>query len=150
MFFDENEGWSEISEELVDKVNAVGNFNMGLYDLNKSIIYQMGELNFGDIKIYNDKVDLMNNFRNNTRNKFYLMYGKEISYFTLFMVNNGEEDTDLARSVLDCLEHLGPVYSIEYTKDRDAIEIWVCQKINNEMTCLYLFPYDAGIVPIKE
>jgi hypothetical protein len=35
------------------------------------------------------------------------------------------------------------------TEDDNAIEIWV-MKDNNEATCLYLFPYDDGLVKVGE
>ena len=74
-----------------------------------------------------------------------MMYGKEISYFTLFKVI----DKDLFGStVVDCIPCIGVVKAIDLTETGDAIEIWVIN--NNEPTCLYLFPYDMGLVQVGE
>ena len=35
------------------------------------------------------------------------------------------------------------------TENKDAIEIWI-QQDNGESTCLYLFPYDTGMVQVGE
>ena len=57
-------------------------------------------------------------------------------------------------AVAECLANIGQVYSIELTANKDAIEIWVRMypKVAEEestLTCMYLFPYDGGIVMIK-
>lgn len=83
-------------------------------------------------------------------NKCYMLYGKEIGYFTLFMRDsyNWEIETlDLA--VMECLANVGPVYSIELTANKDAIEIWVKDTQRDLLTCMYLFPYDNGVVKLK-
>lgn len=117
------------------------NISMGLYELNKSIIKQIGTLD----DLY-DKMDLINEFQKSADNTFYMLYGKEISYFTVFHVNSIVKET-LGSAVIDCLESVGDIYSIEYTEDKSAIEIWVGQD-DDEVTCMYLFPYDSGIVDI--
>jgi hypothetical protein len=38
---------------------------------------------------------------------------------------------------------------MDLTAAGDAVEIWV-QPENSEPTCLYLFPYDSGIVQVGE
>ena len=118
-----------------------------LYELNRSIIEQQGIIKEEDV------VRAITDIRylaNSTNNKCYMMYGKEIGYFTLFMRDsyNWEIETlDLA--VMECLANVGPVYSIELTPDKDAIEIWVKDVQSDILTCMYLFPYDNGIVRIK-
>ena len=53
--------------------------NMNLYDFNKSIVAQLP-----DIEDFNEKIDLINEFYQVSNNQYYMLYGKEISYFTLF------------------------------------------------------------------
>jgi hypothetical protein len=50
---------------------------------------------------------------------------------------------------MECLINVGPVYSIGLTADKGAIEIWVKDTEKDVLTCMYLFPYDNGIVRIK-
>jgi hypothetical protein len=79
-------------------------------------------------------------------NKYFMLYGKEISYFTVFKII---EPQYLGEDVLSCCLNVGPVKVMDLTEAGDAVEIWV-QPENDEPTCLYLFPYDSGIVQVGE
>lgn len=119
-----------------------GNVEMSLYDMNKQIIAQLPTM-----KQCQEKIDLMNDFVKQANNVYYMLYGKEISYFTVFVTNMFEyEIATLGDAVYECLANVGPIKSIEYTENKDAIEIWVMA--DEEATCLYLFPYDSGIVKV--
>ena len=118
-----------------------------LYELNRSIIEQQGVIKEEDVfRAMNDIKYLVTA----ADNKCYMLYGKEIGYYTLLMRDpyNWEIETlDLA--VMECLANVGPVYSIELTTEQDAIEIWIKDTQQDLVTCMYLFPYDSGIVRIK-
>lgn len=121
--------------------------NIELYELNRSIIEQQGLIKEEDIT--RAMIDLKY-LVNTTNNQCYMLYGKEIGYFTLFMrdsVNWELETIDIA--VMECLINVGPIYSIELTPNKDAAEIWVKDTASDLLTCMYLFPYDNGIVRIK-
>ncbi len=112
--------------------------NIGLYDINKQIINQLPILNN-----LNDKEDLFNILHEKFNNTFYMLYGKEISYFTLFKIVNKE---NFYKEVIECLNNVGDIKAIDLTESKDAIEIWIQDE--DESTCLYLFPYDNGIVEV--
>ena len=78
-----------------------------------------------------------------------MLYGREINYFTVFAKHGKWELETLALAVTECLANIGPVYSIELTAEKDAVEIWVKDIHQDLLTCMYLFPYDGGIVRIK-
>ena len=125
--------------------------NVSLYELNRQIIKQQGPLEEKDIK---SKMDMLKEF-SNTFEKYSLLYGREINYFTLFVKDENWELESLDIGVIECLNNIGTIYSIEYTKEKDAIEIWVevetnidTEEIEKLITCMYLFPYDAGIVKV--
>ena len=121
--------------------------NIGLYELNRSIIDQQGPLNKENIP---EKMTLLKEFVEDTRNNFYMLYGKEISYFTLFIRDKIIQDFEgIDSAISECLIHVGPIHSIELTTNKDAVEIWVKDTEKNLLTCMYLFPYDDGIVRIK-
>jgi hypothetical protein len=122
--------------------------NIELYELNRSIIEQQGALGEENIA---DKCILINNFATNTNNKFYMLYGREINYFTVFALARDKdwELETLALGVMECLVNIGNIYSIEVTAEKDAIEIWVKDNAQDLLTCMYLFPYDNGIVRIR-
>lgn len=113
---------------------------MDLYDMNKQIIAQLPDLtNWDDIEI------LFNQFYKIHHNTYYMMYGKEISYFTVFKVRKPHL---FGSVVMDCIPNIGIVKAIDITEAEDAVEIWVMN--NDEPTCLYLFPYDMGLVEVGE
>ena len=134
--FTEN-GW-----ELYNKEGS--ELNLNLFDLNCSIIGQTPALTQEQI---NDKIQLINDFVENTNQTFYMLLGKQISYYTLFAptpFSPNCEDFSLGEGVIDCLRQFKEIKSIEKTES-DAIEIWI-QYDADIITCLYLFPYDIGVV----
>lgn len=133
MVWHEN-AWNEIKME-------GGGINMGLYDMNKQIISQMPILEDFE-KAMDDIWTLYETYHN----KYFMLYGKEISYFTVFKI---VEPWLLGEEVLDCCLNVGLVKAMDLTEAGDAVEIWV-QPQDGEPTCLYLFPYDSGIVQVGE
>lgn len=117
------------------------NLELGLYELNKQVISQLPSLTDKEL---DKKIDTINICHEKCVNNFYMLYGKEISYFTLFKV---DEPIHFAKTVLDCLNEIGEIKAIDPTEDGLAIEIWV-QPTDKEPTCLYLFPYDNGLVVV--
>lgn len=114
--------------------------NLGLYDINKQIIAQLPT--YTDL----DKAaDTINALHEMYRNKYYMLYGKEISYFTLFKLI---EPQYFAQEVLDCLRNVGTLKAIDPDEPGTAVEIWV--ENEDGPTCLYLFPYDSGLVQVGE
>ena len=111
---------------------------MGLYDMNKHIISQLPVLTDLENKKYT-----INSLHAKFNNEFYMLYGKEISYFTLFRIF---DSTYLGNEVIDCLNNVGDIKAIDFTEAQDAIEIWIQDE--DGPTCLYLFPYDSGLVQV--
>ena len=123
----------------VVKMDSSG-FEMGLYDMNKQIISQMPNLTDWD-RVETTLLD----FDKKWHNDYYMLYGKEISYFTVFRV---KESSAFGREVIDVIKNVGAVKAIDPTENADAMEVWVIYE--GEPTCLYLFPYDSGIVQVGE
>ena len=113
---------------------------LNLYDLNKQIIGQLADFTEEQVNDLNAAINIWRGARDN---KYYLLYGKEIGYFTLFQEdNNKKEDYGLGEGVIECLSSFEAIK--EYDINEDAIEIWV--KTEDDVTVLYLFGYDAGVV----
>ena len=124
------------------KINVENSgLNLGLYDLNKQIIAQLPILS--DEELSNKKT-VINQLHEKFNNEYYMLYGKEISYFTLFKIANSKFFGD---EVIECLNNVGDVKCIDMPEPGDAIEIWI-QSDMQEVTCLYLFPYDTGLVVV--
>lgn len=130
---DEDKSYKEINQKMISE----GGLKMNLYEINKSIISQMDPLD--DVKL-NDLKDMVNTLY---FNQYYLLYGREINYFTLFIKNGYETTETLGDALISCLKNFDKVYSYEKMED-DAIEIWVNDK--DVVTVLYLFDYTNGVV----
>lgn len=128
------EGWTDMTNAMET------NINMNLYDMNKQIIIQLP-----DLSDPTDSIAKIDAFVVDTHNTHYMLYGKDISYFTIFQRCFGLTET-VGEAVIDCLKNVGTLKSVDITPDQDAFEIWVV--VNDEATCLYLFPYDNGIVKV--
>ena len=118
------------------------NMSMGLYDMNKQIIAQLPTLAEDELKEKKYAIDALESKYNN---EYYMLYGKEISYFTLFKI---VEPQYFSYEVIECLKNVGDIKAIDLTEDKDAVEIWTMA--DGEATCLYLFPYDLGVVQVGE
>lgn len=133
------QGW--VQEEAPKTTTISG---ISLYDLNKQLVKQAGPLSAEQITEKCKAIIDLDRVFNNT---FYLLYGQELHYFTVFM-KDCETQESFAEAVIDCLYNIGTIYSIEPAEDKLAIEIWVASEtLSDDTTCLYLFPYDSGIVP---
>ena len=125
--------WNELKME-------GGGINMGLYDMNKQIISQLPALTD-----FTKAIENIRNLHGKYWNQYYMMYGKEISYFTLFKVCGKNE---FGQDVIDCCMNVGTIKAMDMTEAENAIEIWV--ENEDGPTCLYLFPYDNGVVQVGE
>lgn len=145
---DEKQGyvWNDAVQDYIkvdQNLTSNGKLNMNLYEINKSIIGQMEPLNNLD--------DLKDTINSLFTGDYYLLYGKELSYFTLFqrMRLTDCPQGNLGEEVIDCLKAFEKVYSFEVIKEEDevkSIEIWVHNKDNNLASVLYLFDYKDGVV----
>ena len=117
---------------------------MNLYEINKSIYSQMDPLTDDSLEYL--KRDINKGLTGN----YYLLYGKEISYFTLFekrkVVTDMLKNESLGDMVLECLKSFEKIYSYEFKDDENVIEIWVHNSKDNLATVLYLFNYEDGVV----
>lgn len=115
---------------------------MSLYELNKQLINQAPILIQEELE--NKAIEICN-WMEETLNTNFMLYGKEISYFSLFKRVYGYALN--AEKICETLKAIGDVRSIEITEDRTGVEIWVLTK-EGKNTCLYLFPYDTGVIEI--
>ena len=129
----------------VEYTGPTPSFSMTQYEINKMIIEQLNCLTPEE---KSEKYELINNWQKKIKATYYAMIGKENNYYTIFKTEAMHELSNLGEGVLQCLQNVGDIYSIEETETEDAIEIWV--KYENEPIVMYLFPYDNGVVTIGE
>lgn len=110
-----------------------------LYELNRQIIGQLPPLDEVQIK---DRIESLNVWR---KADFYMLYGKEISYFTV--LKPGTENLDFenfGEAIFNLLTDITEaIYAMDIVDD-NTVEIWIHYEGNP--TVLYLFNYDGGIV----
>lgn len=136
----------EVNENLEDNIDIKGSnkVSIDLYTMNKEIISQLNDITEEELKA---KEKIISEFIKLKNNKFYMLYGKEIGYFTLFNIKYSITGKT-GKEIISCLKEIGTIKSIDLEKDKSAIEIWVKPFNEEESTCLYLFPYDLGVVEI--
>lgn len=140
-FYAYNNGWYEV------KAESDGAISLNLYELNKQINSQLQPITEDQ---YFEKIELINNYVKDTQNIHYMLYGKDISYFTVFQKHIGYDET-VGEAVIDCIKNVGHIRSIDLTWNKDAVEIWVDVSKNDdekELIVMYLFMYDSAIVPV--
>lgn len=143
-FYTFHEGkWIIIEENMEELMPSP----MQLYELNKQFVSQLPPLTEQDLK---DRKEMVDNWVDESID-FYLLYGREISYFTLFQRCKDEAITESISDILfECLDGIGTVISMDVLTELDepTIEIWVKIAVEDQedfVTVLYLFDYTKGV-----
>lgn len=122
--------------------------NMGtLYDLNKNLIQKnISALEEG---VLNSKKEIVKNFLRDTKDTYYMLLCHEQRDYTVFKIDTLEDSkyNEMISILIDeCLKNRGIIKSIELTKDKQAIEIWLM--IEEEAFVYYLFPYGEAVITV--
>lgn len=127
-----------------------------IFEMNRGIVAKESLFDFNDIAAVDKlKERLWEWFHEDTKDQFYLLYGRDIHYLTLFNVPDRKEneysifpqpELSLLR---DVLEKVGRIISFDFntTEGSPSIEIWL-RTPEQPAELLYLFPYDKGVVTL--
>lgn len=119
------------------EVKSPNGFSVSVYDINKAAYKQMPAINIDD---YEKELN-----RFGKRKEYYLLYGKEIGYFTLFKRSAFTEEA-FFHALKECLNYIAEeIKALEKTEDGNY-EIWIVPKQGYEITVLYLFDYENGVI----
>lgn len=131
--------WDEIAAQYDND-----GISISMYDLNEQIISQLPD--YTDAQIEESK-QVVNDFYNRAKSKYYMLLCKEASYYTLFTntFDYDNEFSNLGDAVITCAADLGKIKSVETIGDAE-VEIWVYDTIAMVMYCLHLFDYQQGVV----
>ena len=129
-----HEQWIPVEATMTDE-----GLKLNLYDLNKQIINQL--LDYTDEKI-KDLKEVIRIWKTSKEDSYFMLYGKEIGYFSLFVADYEGQYSTFEEEVVACLNDFDAIK--EYDVNEKAIELWV--KTGEDVTALYLFGYDAGVV----
>lgn len=125
--------WMPIEGTMTDS-----GLQLNFYDFNKQIISQLPP--FDETRI-NDAKDTLAAW---AKSPIYMLYGREINYFTLFQEQDEPEFNTLFDALFECLLVISDKIFAFDVLDENTIEIWI--EYEGETTVLYLFDYKEGVV----
>ena len=124
---------------------------MDLYEMNKNMVRQLPKLEITDEVLKTiDKLHDMYNAH------YYMLLCNDMKYYTILKPTTAWAMSPITQdsfgiTVIDCLNYVGEIKSIDFVHDNTAIEIWIEHKNDKEggIYCMYLFPYDEGVVEFR-
>lgn len=130
---------------------------MTIYDMNKSLVSKEPIFDFSDKEAANALALRLAQFlQEDTSDNFYLLYGRDIHYVTVFEtrtkrqnVNDPIIGAEALEIIMDTIKNVGDLISMDFnTSDGEqSVEIWI-RTADSKAELLYLFPYDKGMVTI--
>ena len=134
--------WEEETKQWVPtKASQTG---ITLYELNKIACAKLPPINEEQLtKALKDIAQFVSD-RNDT---YFFLFCKELSYYTMFIADQESNET-IADVVIECLENLGTIVSVEYNKDT-FIEAWIRDDEGNAVVVFFI-PYDQGVVKCQK
>lgn len=135
-----------VAQEIGETTSASGEVSMSLYEMNRQLINQLPDYNE---EAWNGAKEILKEYLEKHNHSYYMLYGRELSYFTVFHKEDSAEFANLFNALKTCLDSVGSVRSFDFDGET-AIEIWVKPDVASAVTCLYLFPYDDGVVTFSE
>ena len=116
---------------------------VSLFDLNAQAIEQLPAISDEDVE--KAKQNILD-WSKKVNNEYYMLMCKEQSYYTIlkYVLTANPEFTDLADAVITLCKELGELKTIYTNAGNTDFDIWV--KVNDDMWCMHLFAYDAGVV----
>ena len=135
-----------VAQEIGETTSTSGEVSMSLYEMNRQLINQLPDYNE---EAWDGAKEILKEYLEKHNHSYYMLYGRELSYFTVFHKEDSAEFVDLFSALKTCLDSVGSVRSFDFDGET-AIEIWVKPDVASAVTCLYLFPYDDGVVTFSE
>ena len=126
------------------QIDGAGEIKVNYRDLVISAISAFKPFDDEQIKKYQV---LLNAWDEIQAKDFYMLYARELDYFTLFHRVSNEGNRCIGKEVFECLSDLGSVVYVEdFTEDEYNIIFWV-KTSEGKLTEVYLFDYTRGVVP---
>lgn len=137
--------WANGKYEPVEShIDGAGEIKVNYRDLVISAISAFSPFDEEQTKKYQVLLNAWDEIQNK---EFYMLYARELDYFTLFHRIPNEGNRCLGKEVFECLSDLGFVVYIEdFTEDEYNIIFWV-KTPEGKLTEVYLFDYTRGVVP---
>lgn len=131
--------------------NATVSTGITIFEMNKNIVSKEPEFDFADAEAAEALTQNILKWFNQDcpPNTYYLLYGRDIHYVTLFKTPDGEATPLSAIELLRTIAEVGHLISMDFNTETGApcIEIWV-RTDKSKAELLYLMPYDAGLIEL--
>lgn len=135
-----NNSWNEVSST----VDAAGEIKVNYRDLVVNAISNFEPFTIENTEKYQV---LINNWDEIQNKEYYMLYARELDYFTLLHRVPEDGSKCLGKEIMDCLWNLGYIIYIEdFTEEDDRVIFWI-KTDKGLVTEVYLFDYTEGVVP---
>lgn len=138
-----NKKKNQVTIQEIDE-NASISTGMTIYELNHNVISKEPLFDFEDEQKVTNTLNQLKEWFNKKLNQYFLLYSKDMGYFTLFNHKNKENEIDY-KEIFEIIKDISNLISIDFLEDR--IEIWIRTE-KNPANLFYLFPFDNGIVEV--
>lgn len=140
-------------------MNATVSAGYSVYEMNQTMTAKEPLLDFTDDDKVGDIEDDLVTFIDATENDVYLMYSRDLHYFTLLHTVSPEIfGEDVLGTIRECIEHTWDIVSIDVDMSEEEgmphVEIWIRDRkatttenaLANHM--LYILPFDQQVIEI--
>lgn len=145
---DENKGKTRVVIKKLDE-NATISTGMTIFDMNKGIISKEPLLDWEDKENITKLAKRLCDWFNEDGDSFYLLYGRDIHYVTLFNSMTTRSKENFLYELKGILSEVGDIISLDFDNIEGAhsVEIWV-RTADSPAELLYLMPFDKGVIEI--
>lgn len=129
------------------KLEGLEGPKMTLYEMNQAEMANVEPLSIEKIEQCYKKVIWDYVCNKCPDSKYFMLLCNHISYYTLFV--SDDKAKTLNSEILNCLEWVGQILSIEYNETNGVPEIWI-KTPEGTCHCMYFFAYDDGVIPFRK
>lgn len=116
---------------------------MTLYEFNQAAYLNLPNMAYGEII---KTKELITQFLNNHKSRYYAMINNDKRYFTVFTYKKDPNATQLSSEIIDVAKTLGNIKAIEVGDD--MVEFWIVPFQEKECIMFALFDYKKGVIEV--
>lgn len=122
---------------------------MTIFDMNKNIVAKEPLLDWSDEENIRKLADRLAEWFTEDGDSFYLLYGRDIHYVTLFNSMACKSKDDFLFVLKGLLGEVGEIISLDFDciEGGHCVEIWI-RMTDSPAELLYLMPFDKGVIEI--
>lgn len=136
---------------LIKKLDETATISTGMtiFDMNKGIVAKEPLLDWEDKENIAKLAERLCEWFSEDGDAFYLMYGRDIHYVTLFNSYTTRPKDNFLYELKGILSEVGDIISLDFDciEGGHCVEIWV-RTPDSPAELLYLMPFDKGVIEI--